>query len=131
MAVKKAKLKTKKKEVKKVVAKKTKTLPDGAIMFPEIREDMTLEERLNALSSASQSMQTILKTICQTTAIDAKGSKLIEIVARITLIEKKLVYTGSEINKLNQLIQHNKLKTKEAVIESQTSELSPEESQIN
>lgn len=109
MAVKKKS--AKKKSSSKVVKTKAKTeVP--AIIFPTMTDDMTLEEKLTALGKSSELLVQLQKNIAKHTAIDDKPAVVAIAVNKMYLIDKKIIYVGSEINKINRLIEQKELTEK-------------------
>lgn len=106
MAKKKAKA-VSKKPVKPVKAKKETS---EKISFMEIKEEMTIAEKLSVYQHNIDMLTKVKNSIVISTPIDAKSSVVIERASRLAIINEKIIYmltTKAQIEVAEKLIQQN------------------------
>lgn len=87
----KKKMSTKKPVKKKTTTKETKTKGE-AISFKEIKDDMSVNEKLIALQDNINTLTDYKNSLVASVPLDAKDSLLTQTVNRITLANEKIMY---------------------------------------
>lgn len=114
MAKKKAKA-VSKKPVKPVKAKKETS---EKISFMEIKEEMTIAEKLSVYQHNIDMLTKVKDSMVMATPIDAKASVVIETASRLSLITEKMIYmmtTKAKLEVAEKMAMKNSSEPTEAV----------------